>query len=221
MKNVLAIITSFLALGWQASAISYDASINGLTPPSGVTFTPTGGSLQLKTVAGVVGLGVTGGASGGEIDIGQRLSVAFTDPQYIGAISLAFLYDGPEFGDNFEIAAIKVGGIEYKLQATSATTATWTGFGGNSAVINLNPAVDPGGAGAWEITNPFGNILVSAFDLYPLSSNPTGNESDFSLRGFQTRVPEAGFPVPDGGSSVALLGLAISGLLGFRRRNLS
>ena len=95
--------------------------------------------------------------------------------------------------------------------------ATWTGFGGNASVVNLNPAIDPGGAGVWKITNPFGDLLVSGFDLYPISSNPRGNESDFSLKSFETTTRR----VPDAGSTLALLGLGFTGLIGLRRRIVS
>jgi hypothetical protein len=216
MKQAIAIITSVMALGWHASAISYEAGSDGLTAPAGVSFTATGGNLALKTVAGVVGLGVSGGASGGEIDLGQSLTVSFTSaPQYVGALTLAFLYNGPEFGDRREIAAVNVGGTEYRLQAITATTATWTGFGGDSSVVNLRPA-SLGSAAVWRIQNPFGDMMVSSFDLYPLSSNPQGNESDFSLQAFRTKDGPRG--VPDAGSTIALLGLTVGGLVGAKRR---
>jgi hypothetical protein len=194
----------------DASALSYNAASDGLVVPAGSLFISSGGGLQLKTVAGWTGLGVAGGAAGAEIDIGQKINISFTaGPQLFSSLTLGFLFDGPEFNDLKEIAAVRINGTtEYKLTATGATSATWSGLG---AVSNLSPA-DIDGAGVWSISNPFGSMAITSLELYPLSSNPTGNESDFSLVGYKTTS------VPDGGATFGLLGMAMTGLAMFRRK---
>jgi len=194
----------------QATALSYNAGTDGLLAPAGTAFISSGGGLQLKTVAGWTGLGVAGGASGGEIDIGQKLSVSFSGSKILSDLTIGFLFDGPEFNDLKEIAAIKINGTtEYKLTAIGLTSATWTGLG---SVSNLSPA-DSTGAGVWSILNPFGSMAITSLELYPLSSNPTGNESDFSLVSFKTTSTS----VPDGGATLGMLGIAMTGLALVRR----
>jgi hypothetical protein len=197
------------ACSLETKALSYSAAANGLSFPAGATFTPTGGSLSFKTVAGFTGLGVSS-LTAGEIDIGESISISFTgQPQVFNQLTLGFLFDGPEFGDLKEIAAVRINGTtEYKLTAMGATSASWTGSG---SVLNLSPATDAG-AGVWSITNPFGDTAIKKLELYPLSSNPGGNESDFSLISLNTRN------VPEGGSTLGLFGLALSALAIYQKR---
>jgi hypothetical protein len=204
----LAAVTLCGACSLETKALSYSAADNGLSFPAGGTFTPTGGSFSFKTVAGFTGLGVSS-LTAGEIDIGESISITFTSQQVFNQLTLGFLFDGPEFGDLKEIAAVRINGTtEYKLTAMGATTASWTGSG---SVLNLSPATD-GGAGVWSVTNPFGDIAIKKLELYPLSSNPGGNESDFSLISLNTRN------VPEGGSTLGLFGLALSALAIYQKR---
>lgn len=196
-------------------ALSYNAATDGITPQSGYSFTYGGGNgLGLKAVAGHVGLGVRGGYSGNEIDIGQWLQVDFGTPQHVDVLTLAFLYNGPEFGDPQEQAALITDGITtYYLQATGDMTASWSGNGGNSSVQNVSPATLSGG-GVWKIENPFAgevsSIRFAPVDIWP---SRNGQDSDFSLHSFRTSVA-----VPDGGSTLALIGLAMCGLYAAGRR---
>jgi hypothetical protein len=196
------------ACSLETKALSYSAAANGLSFPAGATFTPTGGSFSFKTVAGFTGLGVSS-LTAGEIDIGESISITFTGQQVFNQLTLGFLFDGPEFGDLKEIAAVRINGTtEYKLTAMGATSASWTGSG---SVLNMSPATDAG-AGVWSITNPFGDTAIKKLELYPLSSNPGGNESDFSLISLNTRN------VPEGGSTLGLFGLALSALAIYQKR---
>lgn len=209
MKTLLAVGVAAATI--QIQAISYNAGIDGTTAPTGALFTPVGGSLSLKTHNGFTGLGISGGASGAEIDLSQKLSITFAGPQTLNDLTLAFLYDGPEYNDGNELAAIKINGTQYVLTATGSSSSTWTGSG---TVQNISLAKSTGG-GVWKIINPIGNTPVTSIELYPLPY-PTGkwapNPSDFSLREFNTTA------VPDGGATAVLLGFGTLALAALRRK---
>ncbi|MEZ5276866.1 MAG: hypothetical protein R3F07_10850 [Opitutaceae bacterium] len=213
MKRIIITTLFAIALGaGSAPAIVYYANTDLTTPPSGATFTAVGGSLGTKSQAGFTILGVTGGPSGNEIDIGQSLLIDFTAAQRFDSLSLGLLFDGPEYNDNMEIAAALTDGSAtvFTLKATGTTSATWTGFAG-ATVTNIGSAVN-GEGGAWRIDNPFGALGVTQLRLYPLSSAPTQNESDFGLHAFRTTA------VPEAGSTLTLLGLAMLGMVAAARR---
>jgi hypothetical protein len=203
MKHLkyIAAVAGVLAVSMiNSQAITYSAAANGTTAPLGVTFTPTGGALGLKSEGPTTILGVTGGVSGNEISPGQKLTVSFDTPQYIVSLSLGLLYNGPEYGDFNEIAGILVndaGSTPFTLTVVGDTVALWTGSG---TVTNLSPAVNSLG-GEWKISNPFGYTLVSALYLYPIA-NPgqTKSPSEFGLSAFVT---------PDSGSMATMLGLSL------------
>ncbi len=210
MKKLLPVILGVLSVGTAAYGISYDAGSDGMTPPAGATFTSSG-SLGTKTQAGFVVLGVVGGASGNEIDLGEWLQINLSAPAHWTTLTLGLLFDGAEYGDNKEIAVALTDGVStFKLTATGLNTATWTGPGSPGSVTCLSQA-DEQHAAVWQIDNPFGNVDVTTVRLYPAISNPTGNESDFGLVAFST---------PEGGSSLALLGgaLAMMGAIGRKFR---
>lgn len=212
MKKLIITLLTSLALGaGSAQAILYNANNDGISAPAGATFTPSGGSLVVKSQAGFDFLGVTGGPAGGEIDLGESIRIDFDSTQNFDSLSLGLLFDGPEYGDRQEIAAALTDGsvAAFTLTATGTTTATWS-FAG-ATVTNLAPAT-LGAGGAWRIDNPFGSLGVNSLTLYPVSSNPNGNESDFGLHAFQTSA------VPDAGSTVAFLGLGVLGLAWLNRR---
>ena len=108
---------------------------------NGVTFTSAPGNFIVKNLNGFSGLGVTGGRTGDEIDIGETVGMSFA-AQVVSDFSLAFLYNGPEFGDWREIAQVTayngaaVSGI-YTLTVGNdgaVPGATWSGIG---TVTNL------------------------------------------------------------------------------------
>lgn len=202
MRKWLALVA--MGIGVQTHAISYDASLF-MTGGAGFSFTSSG-TLGFKTVAGWTGLGVNGGYSGAEIDIGEWLQLNFVQPQVLSELTIAFLFDGPEFNDPNEIAVLSDGFNTYSLKATGATTAVWTGAG---SVVNLSPATS-WGAAVWRITNPFGDTPVSTVRFSPREQiSGVGQDSDFSLQGFS---------VPDAGSTLVLLGLALGGIAVFAQR---
>ena len=208
MRNLLPIILGVLSVGTAAYGISYDTKIDGTTPPAGATFTSFGGALGIKTQAGFYVLGVQNGASGNEIDIGEWLQIDLSAPAHWKTLTLGLLFDGTEYGDNKEIAvALTDGNLNYTLTATGWNTAEWSGPG---SVTCLSQA-DENNAAVWQISNPFGDVNVTTVRLYPASSNPGGNESDFGLVAFST---------PEGGSSLALLAgaFAMMGAVGRKFR---
>ena len=157
----------------------------------GVSFSAGGGDFATKFVNGWGGLGVSGGASGNEIDIGQSITMSFA-AQVISDFSVALLYNGPEFGDYREMAKVAVyngasllGTYVLTVGADgSSPGAAWTGFG---AVSNLSAPTSSGGA-AWLVSgNPFGNLEATKLVFTAVTSNlcqtagSCNNQSDYVL----------------------------------------
>ena len=81
----------------------------------GADISTTVGTLQKKDLNSASGFGVSGGASGAEIDIGQTLRVEFDESRSIVAIKILFLFNGPEHSDRAEKARVIADGTEYTL----------------------------------------------------------------------------------------------------------
>ena len=213
MRLTTKTIIAATALGTAsiASAITYDAETNG-TGFSGGSFSAGAYNLQVTDidVAGVGSyLGVVGGAAGPEIGLDESLVITFDKAMRFDYITLGLLFDGPEYGDPFEIAAFDADGTEYTLTANGTSDATWTGPG---TVTNLSLA-DSSEAAIWQINNPFGGLRVTQLTLTAVAAigglDQGDGESDFGL---------VGFGVPDNGATLALLGVALTSLAFFRRK---
>jgi hypothetical protein len=207
--RTLIAIAAILGAVANINAITYDASTDGTTNPAG-SFSANGDTLVVDTVYGYTYLGINGGMGGTEIGVDEKLTIGLSQAMKVISITIGLLYDGPEFDDNGEIAAFlkNDAGTAFKLTATGATTATWTGFAG-ATVTNISPASGGGNGGVWKITNPFENESMSSLGVYPLSTNPDGNDSDFGLVAFE---------IPDSGATLGLLGLSLISVAFIRRK---
>jgi hypothetical protein len=224
MKNILGWAGVSIAILWAnpGHAVSFDAA-SWPGPYAGITITSSG-QLNTKSFAGFTGLGVRNGNVSGEIDVSGNEWIRFTfdAPIIINSLTLGTLYPNGEFNDTVnEIARITVNNsFTHELQATGFTTATWTGSG---SVVNASVARDGSpssegaqGFGAWQLTNPFGNMSVSTLKFQAKKiGDGTYRDSDFSIVNLIGAAP--GQNVPDAGSSSVLLGLAFLGMMGMRR----
>ncbi len=191
---------------------------------NGVSFQALGGKFDSKTVAGFTGIGVDYGVDG-EINRGEAIKASWGSDQQVSSFAVAFLFNGPEFGDVNEVAKIKLTGANVygKLTAISDTQATWQLFSnsnvalGAASLINaVSPATDVG-AGVWTVSDPFAGYVGSGLKFSSLpgicgAGNSCFDQSDFAFYSLTTAIPEPG--------SYAMLstGLFAVGFLMQRRR---
>lgn len=192
----------------------------------GTVATFTGSSaFNKKSQGGFTGVGINGGATAGEIDIGEWISGSFSKSVIVNSISLGLLFDGPEYGDVQEVSKINVlfsdgGSDSFTLTATGTHSAIWTGIG---SVLSIGSGAVSGGSGAWQITNPFGSRSISSILFTANRGTPSlicpkcANQSDYTF-GSMTVTP-----VSEASSSILMLtGLGlIASLISFSSRKIS
>lgn len=154
----------------------------------------------------------------GEIDIGETITGSFSAGIKITSFSLGLLFDGPEYSDVNEVAKIKAyydgSWHSFTLTATGTTMALWSGNKGT--VTNLSAASN-GLGGAWTVSNPFGNKLVSSIVFTAVGGNPAHgcqnctNQSDYTL------ISISAVPEPET-YALLLAGLAMVGVAARRRQ---
>ena len=160
------------------------------------TFSSAPGNFQMKSQGGITGVGVSG-RTAGELDIGESISGVFSRGVQLASIRLGLLFDGPEYGDVNEVAQITAyyttgGSDSFTLTATGTHSALWTGSGSAQSV---GTGAVNGGAGAWDIFNPFGTRQVSRISFAALTGVAAStctscrNQSDYTLVSV-TAVPE-------------------------------
>jgi len=212
-KTLFSIFSLAAAIALHATPISYLASADGIAATSDYSFSATGGAVVLGHKNNTYFAGVSGGVSGTEIDLNQSLTVSFTEAERLSSLSLALLFNGPEYKDGNEIASVFTStGDTYQLRLAGENLANW--YKNNvfvTAVAGVGTALN--GPGLFTIANPFGLAQVSSLKLFPTDNQPVvgGSNSDFGLFGFAT--------VPDVGSTLSLMGAALLGLSALARRS--
>jgi hypothetical protein len=165
-------------------------------------------------------LGVDGGYAGCEIDVGETLSLSFSQAVQVSNVNLGLLYAGPVFDNVQEKGRLTATLADHStivsyIMATDDTTA-WVSQG---TVLNVQPAVQYSG-GQWSWADPFGNAAVTSITFEAVPSVPRADcpwcsvQSSYGLYSVTADVA----PVPEPGTMA--LGLAGVGVIGFllRRR---
>jgi|GEM_PF-283167 len=217
--------TTILGADFTNGTSSYTELITPLG--NSVTFVASGGDskFQKKTQGGSTGVGVKGGRTGDEIDIGETITGSFTNAVSLTGFSLSVLFDGPEYNDVNEIAQVTArlsggGSLVGTLRATGTTSATWL-VGGvsfpGSFVSSLGNGAISGGSGAWDVLNPFGNASILSLDFTAIKSDYCGaghctNQSDYALRSIDVAAP---IPEPE---TYALMGAGLLAVAFMARR---
>lgn len=192
------------------------------------------GNFGFKTVDGYTGVGVQGGASGNEIDIGQSINASFTNALtnkdagiFITGFRLGALFDGPEFGDVNEKARITATYFDNSVHSFTFTAVgekkgVWSALSPADSFMALSTSyknvseAELGEGGVWDITNPFGNNRIKGLSFTALTgacgviSSRCGcnNQSDYTL------ISISAVPEPET-YAMMLVGL---GLMGFAAR---
>ena len=205
MKRFLFSMVTVLSLGFSAnaSALMIDKTNWGDCLGTsdciigGATLTSSTRSFEEKTVDGETGLGISGGRTGGEIDVDEWIHIAFSAAQIVNEIQILFLFNGPEFGDPQEIGLIMgTSSMGYvapaSVQASGEDTLTLSGFDAAATWASCG-STSQSGSGCFTISNPFGAtglgaLSFGAFSVIPRSTN---NDSDYSIGSVHTvAVPE-------------------------------
>ncbi len=206
------------------------------------------GLLGTKTAAGITGIGVKGPSGNqpqdglkpnNEIDVYhggmESLLITWASPSLVTELQLSFLFPQGEHDDLLynEKALIRFGNTytnayaEFTLEATSHTTAVYSGSG---AVNNLSPARDGNndggllkGAALWQILgDDIAGISVNQIKLYaPVISASLDNWnsylSDFSFTKLVIDCPVPPQEIPEPGTWLTL-GAGLIGLGVWRRK---
>jgi hypothetical protein len=231
-KTLLAAALSVASVGAFANPTVLGSTFSGASQStamgtfSAYTFGDVAGLFGTKGQDGVTGVGVQGGTSGNELDIGQSIVGVFNQGYQLSQFSLGLLFDGPEYKDVQERAQVSVkytgsnSFTDYVLTAfrsASGTTASWSGAFGS--VVNIKPALD-GKGGVWSVLNPFGNAKIDEIKFTAIPGISAGgctgtcdNQTDYTLVSV-TAVPELET------YAMMLAGLGLMGTIA-RRRNKS
>jgi hypothetical protein len=244
MKKLLtsvAVASAFAAVPFSANAGTVLGSnfnfgsttynVNGIATGVDATFTGSANFTQKTQTdstgspsATYTGVGIAGGRTNDEIDVGESITGAFTGSVLVSMLRLMVLYDGPEFADYQERASITAtlednSTLNAILTINFSALPNWTGSG---TVSNISPPAS-NGAAVWQILNPFGNAHIKGLKFEALdgtcgTTSACTNQSDYALERIEfTNVP-AEVPEP----STYLMMLAGLGMLGFmmkRRTN--
>jgi hypothetical protein len=220
--------------GNQFAANTSTTVLDGISwtmAPTGRTFqhkasgnTCTSGAPYLygcTSSGGYIGVGISGGRTNDEIDVGEWLIGSWTGARTVTSLTLGVLYDGPEFGDFQEVAQVTFnlaggGTAVYRLTNsydTNGSVATWTGGAGSVVQLSDDASGDTATNGAvWRVEGiNLGNVIGVSFTALngTCGNGACNNQSDYTMVQFATKVPEP--------ASLGLVGAALLAL-GFVRR---
>lgn len=182
------------------------------SPATGVTLSSTGGTITSNNVGGVVGIGISGAPTTGEIDSPEQLTIDFASAVTLNSFRVGAFFNGPEFGDFNERGQVTInnGVATYTFDVLGDSTATISS--GLGTVVNCGLSV-AGGAGCYDFTgNPLGNTLITRLVFTAINNTP-GFNSDYTLAGLS--FTPAAVPVP---GALGLMALGLGGIAGFGRR---
>lgn len=218
-----ALVVSAPAHGSPIS-IDYTDVVNG-TLPDGVTAQTAPGNPQAKCAGSggdqICGVGVTGGRTPGEIDVGQSLTLNFDNAVTLDELRIALLYVGPAWGDplvngygeraRFTATLSDDSLIEVTFQvAADGISGLLTGAG-SYASCSSNPANLQSSGGCWDFTGIFGDAQIRKLVFTADSVVTSGNDSDYVFVGLTARA----VPAP---GALLLLGTGLLGFAMLRRR---
>ncbi len=215
MNIRIATLTLLLALLLPTGAMAYNVTWDNYDSIAGVEVLFGGGNAQVKNVDGYKSLGVSGGV-GGEISIGQSITMNFSSSQFIDSLSFVALFADGNYNDvGDEIAQVTgySGGQSWTYTLTAGiNAAVWTGLG-QASPLEFNAGLQ-GNGGVWDIVNPFGDAAIDSLVFTALdngiAANLGGTNSDFGI-GAVTTSPT---PIP---AAVWIFGSGLLGLIGIRR----
>lgn len=184
------------------------------------------GIMDTKLAGPYTGVGVAGGRTSGEIDIGtstapaEFITLKFDQEQIVSSFRIGLLYNGPEYGDVKEVARITADDSVYYLRATSVEgRAQWLDSSWNLlSTINYEYGTTQGVGAVINMVNPFGAALIGSLTFEAVRgtcySGTCNNQSDYNLVNVSTVTP-----VPEPGTyALMLAGLGAVGWIARRRR---